>query len=56
MRYLTTGSNLCPDEKGTESVDYFRLTDAEIRVATYAAMKSGLKGSEAYVEDTLSIV
>ena len=36
-------SNLCPDEKGTESSGDKTFTDRLWNVATYAPMKRGLK-------------
>ena len=36
-------SNLCPDEKGTESVSRIILPTVLLQVATYAPMKRGLK-------------
>ena len=38
-----SSSNLCPDEKGTESSRKFDRFNLPRWVATYAAMKSGLK-------------
>ena len=37
------GSNLCPDEKGTESLLDRKIGFLLISVATYAPMKRGLK-------------
>ena len=41
IRYIS--SNLCPDEKGTESRCLGRV-ERGMAVATYAPMKRGLKG------------
>ena len=38
-------SNLCPDEKGTESAEHQICFLLQIIVATYAPMKRGLKGN-----------
>ena len=41
---LAECSNLCRDEKRTESIWCSDTSFADLNVATYAAMKSGLKG------------
>ena len=41
----STCSNLCPDEKGTESAVRAGIHTGGTQVATYAPMKRGLKDS-----------